>query len=67
MDTTTTELQNRLSKFTDQDFITLYKIEKNYELSLERLKADIKINLDKWKSKVDIALLNNGYDIEEEE
>ena len=62
-----TELQNRLSKFTDQDFISLYKIEKNYELQIEQLKTDIKINLDKWKSKVDITLLNNGFDIEEDE
>ena len=59
------ELQARLPNLTDQDFIELHKIERNYELSIENLKADIKINLDKWKSKVDIALLNNGYDIEE--
>jgi len=62
-----TELQNRLSNFTNQEFVTLYKIEKNYELQVEQLKTDIKINLDKWKSRIDIALLNNGFDIEEEE
>ena len=62
-----TELQNRLSQFNNQEFISLYKIEKNYEIQVEQLKSDIKINLDKWKSKVDIALLNNGFDIEEEE
>ena len=65
--TTEQELQTRLPNLTDQDFITLHKIERNYELSLEQLKADIQINLDKWKSKVDIALLNNGFDIEEDD
>lgn len=64
---TTKELLTRLPNLTDQDFITLHKIERNYELQIEQLKADIKMNLDKWKSKVDIALLNNGFDIEEDD
>ena len=67
MNTTSTELQKRIQTISDTDFISLYKIEQNYNLSLEQLKADIKINLDKWKSKVDIALLNNGFDIEEDD
>ncbi len=61
------ELQTRLPNLTDLDFITLHKIERNYELQMEQLKADIKMNLDKWKSKVDISLLNNGFEIEETE
>jgi len=61
------ELQKRITQVSDEHFIDLHKIEKDYELSIKKLETEIKLGTIKWQSKVDIALLNAGYEIENKE
>ena len=59
------ELQNRITNITTQELITVHKIEREHEHKLKEIELQKQLHFNKWKNKVLVALIENGYEIED--
>lgn len=62
MTLTQNEINRRISDFSDENIIILHKIEKEHETSLNRINAEITMNLETQKRKLNQTLLETGYE-----
>ena len=58
------ELQKRISQLTIPELLKLHELDQKYQLSILTLKTKKEIKFEKYKQKVNVLLIENGYETE---
>ena len=61
---TTHELQRRIENISNAELLQLHQLNQTYEIQLQKIKTEKEIQFEKYKHKVNISLIENGYETE---
>ena len=62
---TTEELKKRISDIETPELIKLHELNQNYEIQILKIKTNKEIAFEKYRQKVNILLIENGYETED--
>ncbi len=55
------EMPNRMSELSNSEFLSIYETELHFITSNNKIKSEIQMNLDKWRTRLQIALAEQGF------
>ena len=62
---TTEELKRRISDIDTTELIHLHELNQNYDIQILKIKTNKEIAFEKYRQKVNILLIENGYETED--
>jgi len=61
------ELTRRISDIDTTELIHLHELNQNYDIQILKIKTNKEIAFEKYRQKVNILLIENGYETEDNE